>query len=938
MRQNRPGKIKSFGGQTRLSNSQPPLFMKTLPRKKIILSASAAIVATSLSLIAADNLDKDKNQPIDAKQAKVKTIPLDLFVVPEGMEIALWASSPQLHNPTNIDIDKDGRIWVAEGRRYRHSMEKFLKGDRIMVLEDTNKDGKADSSHTFVQDPDLVAPLGVAVIDNQIVVSQPPDLIVYTDVDRNLKFDPAVDKKEVLLTGFSGKNHDHSLHSVTAGPDGKWHFNVGNTGGKFTDKSGKTFRIAGPYNPKPIGPVVFPFKASEVAGKRSDDGHIYVGGFAVRMNPDGSNAEITGHNFRNSYEQSINSFGDVFQNDNDDPPACRVSHVLEYGNAGFASADGQRSWQADRRPGQNIPTAEWRQQDPGTMPIGDVYGGGSPTGNVYYENGALGEKWRGTFLACEAGRNIVFAYQPKAEGAGFALAQGRFITSNPAEEWAGSDFLGGNLRKGNSDTRTLFRPSDVAVGPDGAIYVSDWIDSRVGGHQALDKSQSGAIYRIAPKGFKSIVPKLNLNTTEGLIEALKSPAINVRNLGFVGLKNKAEAALPAVQALLQDDNPYIQSRAIFLMPHLGAAGIAAATEIASGSNDSMQRVTAFRALRRAEQTLPDLASDASAAVRREVALSCRNLPLAQCRDTLVKIAEKFDGQDRTYLEAFGIGATGKESEIYDAVKATIGTEDPLKWSPAFAHIAWRLHPQQSISDLLNRSLSDQLTDSDRKLAMTAIAFSDTQAAAQAMLEIAAQENSPLKSTATWWLLSRSGNLWANHGLMPKLKSRGIYDPDTIVLQEVVTPDPKDSPKTLPSIAEILKLNGDAIKGKIAAQRCIMCHQIDGTGIEYGPTLTGFGKTQTAEVLIDAILNPSSGISHGYEGSEIKTKDGKTIHGLLIKNSPPFIIQSMGGITQTIPQQQVESIKKLNRSLMLSAEQLGFTAQDLADVVAYLKTI
>ena len=70
----------------------------------------------------------------------------------------------------------------------------------------------------------------MSVIDNKIVVAQPPDLIVYTDVDRNLRFDPAVDKREVLLTGFQGINHDHSLHSVTVGPDGKWVFNSGNIG------------------------------------------------------------------------------------------------------------------------------------------------------------------------------------------------------------------------------------------------------------------------------------------------------------------------------------------------------------------------------------------------------------------------------------------------------------------------------------------------------------------------------------------------------------------------------------------------------------------------------------------------------------------------------------------------------------------------------------
>ena len=106
------------------------------------------------------------------------------------------------------------------------------------------------------------------------------------------------------------------------------------------------------------------------------------------MNPDGTNAEIIGYNYRNSYEQSVTSLGDVFQNDNDDPPACRVSWVMEYANFGFSSNDGQRSWQADRRAGQSVPVAEWRQDDPGMMPAGDVYGGGSPTGNVFYENGA----------------------------------------------------------------------------------------------------------------------------------------------------------------------------------------------------------------------------------------------------------------------------------------------------------------------------------------------------------------------------------------------------------------------------------------------------------------------------------------------------------------------------------------------------------------------
>ena len=138
----------------------------------------------------------------------------------------------------------------------------------------------------------------------------------------------------------------------------------------FTDKSGKTFRIFGSYRPDPVGPFKFPNDPAVYAGKPSDDGHVYVGGFTVRMNPDGSGAEIIGYNYRNSYEQSVTSLGDVFQNDNDDPPACRVSWVMEYANFGFSSNDGQRTWQADRRPGQSVPVAEWRQDDPGHHAVG----------------------------------------------------------------------------------------------------------------------------------------------------------------------------------------------------------------------------------------------------------------------------------------------------------------------------------------------------------------------------------------------------------------------------------------------------------------------------------------------------------------------------------------------------------------------------------------
>ncbi len=880
-----------------------------------------------------------------------------LSVNDPNLEVTVWASTPMLRNPTNLDFDKDGRIWVAEGVNYRSHAKRQPEGDRIMVLEDTDHDGKADKSWAFVQEPFLLAPMGVAVVDNKVIVSMAPDIVVYTDVNRDLKFDPAVDKREVLLTGFNARIHDHTIHSVTVGPDGQWYWNSGNCGAQFTDKSGKTFRIGSAYDP---GQANLGWKPTEIAGQRSDDGHVWVGGFAARMNPDGSGVHIIGHNFRNSYEQTVTSFGDVFQNDNDDPPACRTAFLLEYGNAGFCSFDGKRSWGADRRPGQSIPTAEWRQEDPGTMPAGDVYGGGSPTGIAFYEDGALGKNYRGLLLSCEPGRNVVFGYFPKPDGAGFKLERFDFITSNKEGEFAGTDFKGGgNDRR---DLKTMFRPSDVGVGADGAIYVADWFDARVGGHADWDDTTSGTIYRIAPKGFKPKVAKVDFNTLEGALAGLKSPAVNVRGAAHLSevwnsSKGGRSAAVKRLSRLLDDENPYVRARAIWMLGQQGAEGLSKIGKV-SNDRDAQLRIAAFRAKfrdasqknYRQEMTAPghkvssmdqalalvqSAAKDNSPAVRRESALAVRGLPLEQSMDVLVSLARGFDGQDRTYLEAWGTGATGKESQVYDATKAALGHADPLKWSDKFAWLAWRLHPAQSVADFKVRALSASLDDANRKRALTAIGYNATQEAADAMLEVAAKTDKAVKAEALWWLLNRKDSSWKDFGVNAALKARGIYDPDAVELTGATIPA-AEAPKF--TAADVLALKGDVTRGgEKFASVCSSCHRAGDVGTEYAPSLTGWTKRQTTEVFLNSVINPSADIAQGFNGTQLKLKSGDEIHGLVLSEGDPLIVQSAGGLTQTVPRNRIAERKGLGRSLMLSADQLGLTPQDLADLNAWLKT-
>ncbi len=117
----------------------------------------------------------------------------------------------------------------------------------------------------------------------------------------------------------------------------------------------------------------------------------------------------------------------------------------------------------------------------------------------------------------------------------------------------------------------------------------------------------------------------------------------------------------------------------------------------------------------------------------------------------------------------------------------------------------------------------------------------------------------------------------------------------------------------------------------------MCHTIDGAGAEVRPTLDGWARGKSAEVIATAIVQPDAEIALGYAGMQIQTKDGLTIQGLLIKEGDPLMMRSMGGITQIIPADRVAERTRMKQSLMMNAAQLGLTAQDVADLVAFMRS-
>src|SRR5262249_24976560 len=220
----------------------------------------------------------------------------------------------------------------------------------------------------------------------------------------------------------------HDLHGLTWGPDGKLYFTCGDRGlnVKSKDAAGKEYAVTLP-----------------------DSGAV------LRSNPDGSELEIFASGLRNPQELAFDEYGNLFTCDNnsDSGDRARWLYLVEGGDYGWRM---YYQYLPDRGPYNREKIWHPQNADQPTYiipPVANIADG--PSGLAYYPGTGLPEKYNGTFLLCDfrggAANSGVRTIKLKPKGAGFEIAEdGKFI-------WG-------------------ILATDVEFGPDGAVYVSDWVD------------------------------------------------------------------------------------------------------------------------------------------------------------------------------------------------------------------------------------------------------------------------------------------------------------------------------------------------------------------------------------------------------------------------------------------------------------------------------
>ena len=404
------------------------------------------------------------------------------FEVAEGYEVNLFAGDPLLAKPIQINFDAKGRLWVASSEVYPQIEPGTLANDKILVLEDVDGDGKADSTTVFADG--LLIPTGVAPGDGGAYVATSTELLHMKDTNGDGK----ADTREVVLAGFGTEDTHHIIHTFRWGHEGLLYFNQS----IYIHSHVET-----PWGPRRLG-----------------------GGGIWQFRPETRQLEVLNRGLVNPWGHQIDAWGQHFETDGAGGEG--INFVV---------------------PGASYFTA------PGAARIIAGLNPGSPKhcGLEIVSGRHMPEDMQGVMVTHDFRAHRVARFQLSDDGSGFASRELPELikTSHPA-----------------------FRPVDVVLGPDGALYIADWYNPIIQ-HGEVDfrdprrDHTHGRIWRVTAKGRPLVDrPKLTEASVPELLDAMKAPEAWTRRFARLVLKErgaeKVVAPLAAWVAKLDAHDPNLE--------------------------------------------------------------------------------------------------------------------------------------------------------------------------------------------------------------------------------------------------------------------------------------------------------------------------------------------------------------------------------------------
>jgi putative membrane-bound dehydrogenase-like protein len=362
-----------------------------------------------------------------------------------GYRVSAWAAEPAVTQPMAFAWDDRGRLWVAENRDYESRVGGFSNaGDsRIIILEDSNRDGVADKRTVFLEG--VAFPSALAVGFGGVFVGAPPNLLFVPDKDRDDRADLA--DIEVRLTGWGILDRHETVNSLHWGPDG-WLYGLQGfaTPSKIRKPVGKgrVYRHKDPFPPDVL----------------EGDG-VELNGGVWRYHPTRDEFEVVAHGFSNPWGIDYDSKGQLLIS------ACVIPHLWHVIPGGIYHRQG----------GQHFNPYVYDD----IKTIADHRHRSAHGGARVYQSDAFPASQVGRIFMANIHEHAVLSDVLERKGSGFTARHGDdFLMANNAQ-WIGFS---------------------LEIGPDGALYVLDWHDGDICGQDVLHQ-ETGRIYRIAPESSRA---------------------------------------------------------------------------------------------------------------------------------------------------------------------------------------------------------------------------------------------------------------------------------------------------------------------------------------------------------------------------------------------------------------------------------------------------